>query len=160
MTADYTALDPAGAGYYRQRREEFEYGALKPYDELIAQIRATAAGTPIGASESIIEGIAGATGLDLVTPKSFVDAVSEGAEPTPRDRATVDDQLADGRVAVFVYNRQNATPDVDALVDAAEANGIPVVAVTETPSPAGATFQQWQVSQLQRLADALAKAGR
>jgi hypothetical protein len=38
------------------------------------------------------------------------------------------------------------------------AAGIPVVAVTETPSPAGASFEDWQVAQLTRLGQALAQA--
>ena len=41
---------------------------------------------------------------------------------------------------------------------AAKAAGIPVTTVTETLVPASATFEQWQVSQLQRLAAALHQA--
>jgi len=58
-----------------------------------------------------------------------------------------------------VYNSQNATPDVQRQVDAAKANGIPVTTITETMSPAGATFEQWQVGQLTALRDALAASG-
>jgi zinc/manganese transport system substrate-binding protein len=59
---------------------------------------------------------------------------------------------------VFVYNSQNSTPDVQALVDAAKAAGIEVTTVTETLTPAGASFEEWQFAQLQALADALAHA--
>jgi zinc/manganese transport system substrate-binding protein len=37
---------------------------------------------------------------------------------------------------------------------------IPVTTITETLSPANATFQDWQSKQLQALASALAQAGR
>jgi zinc/manganese transport system substrate-binding protein len=57
-----------------------------------------------------------------------------------------------------VYNSQNATPDIAAQVAEAKAEGIPVTTVTETLSPAGDTFQQWQVSQLEQLESALARA--
>ncbi len=57
-----------------------------------------------------------------------------------------------------MFNSQNATPDVTAQVTAAKKHGIPVVAVTETLSPAGASFQDWQSAQLQALAEALAQA--
>lgn len=59
---------------------------------------------------------------------------------------------------VFVENSQNATPDVQRLVDAAEARHIPVVTVTETLTPRGATFQAWQTRQLQALEQALESA--
>jgi zinc/manganese transport system substrate-binding protein len=59
---------------------------------------------------------------------------------------------------VLIFNRQNATPDVKRLVDAARARGIPVTAVTETLVPAGATFQAWQSAELRDLRDALAGA--
>jgi zinc/manganese transport system substrate-binding protein len=54
-----------------------------------------------------------------------------------------------------VYNSQNSTPDVQAQVDAAKKQNIPVATVTETLAPANASFQDWQVSQLHGLEDAL-----
>jgi zinc/manganese transport system substrate-binding protein len=59
-------------------------------------------------------------------------------------------------MAVLVYNRQNATPDTEALKKKAVANGIPVVEITETLNPPDATFQAWQVQQLTALKHALA----
>ena len=47
---------------------------------------------------------------------------------------------------------------MSAQVSAAKKQGIPVTAVTETLSPAGATFEQWQTAQLQSLAVALRQA--
>ena len=44
------------------------------------------------------------------------------------------------------------------VVVAARAAGIPTVTVTETLSPASASFQQWQVAQLTRLQAALHQA--
>jgi zinc/manganese transport system substrate-binding protein len=40
----------------------------------------------------------------------------------------------------------------------ARAAGIPLVAVTETLSPASAGFEQWQAAQLMRLREALHRA--
>jgi len=56
---------------------------------------------------------------------------------------------------VFVFNSQNSTPDVQGVVDKARAARIPVVQITETLSPAGAAFQDWQTSQLKALLAAL-----
>ncbi|HEY0399078.1 MAG TPA: hypothetical protein VGF00_11860, partial [Acidimicrobiia bacterium] len=49
-------------------------------------------------------------------------------------------------------------PDVAALVEKSKQAGIPVATVTETLTPKGASFQDWQANQLQSLADALAQA--
>ncbi|MGH3745317.1 MAG: metal ABC transporter solute-binding protein, Zn/Mn family, partial [Mycobacteriales bacterium] len=66
--------------------------------------------------------------------------------------------IAGRKIEVYVVNSQNSTPDVQAQVDAARAHGIPVVPLTETLTPAGATFQQWQVRQLTALRSALHEA--
>ena len=131
---------------------------LARYDQLIASIRAKYAGTPVGASESIFAALAPALGLRLLTPPSFLTAISEGTEPTAADKQTIDHQIATHQIKVYVYNSQNATPDVQAQVQAARAAGIPVTTITETLVPATATFQAWQVSELEALQAALAKA--
>jgi zinc/manganese transport system substrate-binding protein len=157
ITADYKKLDPDDATYFDEQRQHFETTVLKQYNDLLARIKQTYRGTPVGASESTFVGIAEATGLDLKTPAAFLTAISEGTDPTAQDKATVDQQITDKQIKVFVYNSQNSTPDVASLVRQAEAAGIPVVTITETPSES-ATFQDWQSQQLQALADALARA--
>jgi zinc/manganese transport system substrate-binding protein len=93
--------------------------------------------------------------LDLVTPESFLDAVSEGGEPTAADKATIDNQIKSKQIKVYVFNSQNATPDVQAQVNLAKSEGIPVVAITETLAPASTTFQDWQTGELEALQAAL-----
>jgi zinc/manganese transport system substrate-binding protein len=158
ITADYQRLDPAHADYYAQRRSTLLNTGFARYDQLIQQIRTTYPGTPIGASESIIAPLAQGLGLDLVTPPSFLDAISEGSDPTAADKNTIDRQIAERRISVYVYNTQNSTPDIQAQVAAARAAGIPVATVTETMTPAGTTFQDWQAGQLAGLATALHRA--
>ena len=147
---------PDDAGYFDGQRQAYRTEALKRYNELRAQIKERYSGAPVGASESIFAPLAEDLGLKLLTPESFIEAVSEGDEPTAKDKATVDKQLTGGQIKVFVHNAQNSTPDVVALVDKAKKAGVPLVAVTETPLPKGASFQDWQATQLQSLADALA----
>jgi zinc/manganese transport system substrate-binding protein len=158
ITADYQRLDPADAAYFTRQQHWFETTALARYNQLIAQIKATYAGTPVGASESIVSPLADTLGLKMLTPYSFLKAISEGSEPTAQDKATIDAQIKNKQIKVYIYNSQNATPDVAAQVKEAQAEQIPVTTVTETLAPAGATFQQWQVSQLQRLQSALHQA--
>jgi zinc/manganese transport system substrate-binding protein len=158
ITADYKQLDPADAAYFGQQEITFETRTLARYDQLIAQIRARYAGTPIGASESIVSPLADTLGLKMLTPYSFLRAISEGSEPTAQDKATIDAQIRNKQIRIYVYNSQNATPDVTAQVKEAEAAHIPVATVTETLAPANATFQQWQVTELQGIENALHRA--
>ncbi|MDT4934990.1 MAG: zinc/manganese transport system substrate-binding protein, partial [Pseudonocardiales bacterium] len=121
-------------------------------------IKTKYAGTPVGASESIFAPLADALGLNLITPPSFLKDISEGTDPSAGDKATIDAQISGKKIKVYVFNSQNSTPDVSAQVAAAKKQGIPVTAVTETLSPAGASFQDWQSNQLRTLESALAQA--
>jgi len=158
ITADYRKLDPADAAYFDQRESVFESQTLAPYNQLISSIRATYAGTPIGASESIVTPLAEGLGLRMMTPESFLDAMSEGSDPTAADKSLIDQQIRDRQIKIYVYNTQNSTPDVVAQVQLARQEGIPVATVTETLSPAGDTFEQWQVGELQGIQAALKAA--
>ena len=70
---------------------------------------------------------------------------------------TFNAQIASKQIKLLLFNTQNATPDVQRLVDAAKAQGIPVVGLTETPDPPEQRFQDWQTAQLQEIAKALAR---
>ena len=155
---DYDQLDPKDAGYFAQQQKRFETQGLAQYKQLVASIRSKYQGVPVGASESIFAPLGQALGLKLVTPYSFLKAISEGTEPTAADKTTVDRQIARRLIKVWVYNSQNSTPDVKRITDAAHEKGIAVTTITETLTPAGASFQDWQSGQLRALAAALAKA--
>jgi zinc/manganese transport system substrate-binding protein len=158
ITADLQRIDPADRQYYADRRSSFETTGLADYHRLINDIKTRYARTPVGASESIFAPLADALGLDLITPPTFLRAISEGTDPSAADKATIDQQIRDKKIKVYVFNSQNSTPDITAQVDAARRQKIPVVAVTETLTPATASFQQWQTTQLQNLTTALALA--
>jgi zinc/manganese transport system substrate-binding protein len=157
ITTEYKQLSPNDAAYFDQQKTTFTTQSLGRYNSLIADIKAKYNGVPVGASESIFTPMADALGLNLLTPETFLDAISEGSEPTSEDKATCDTQIKTHQIKVYVFNSQNATPDVQAQVDLAKANGIPISTVTETLAPASASFQDWQANQLQALATALSK---
>jgi zinc/manganese transport system substrate-binding protein len=158
ITAEYKKLDPADATYFDTRKSTFENTTLAPYNQEISAIKAKYAGTPIGASESIVSPLADGLGLKMLTPDSFLTAISEGSDPTVHDKSEIDQQIKGKQIKVYVYNSQNATPDVQQQVKEAKAEGIPVATVTETLTPAGASFQDWQTTQLKGIAAALAQA--
>jgi zinc/manganese transport system substrate-binding protein len=160
IVRDYSKLDPKDAAYFVRQKAQLETKGLAQYKHLIATIKRRFGGTPVGASESIFAPLAQALGLKLITPYSFLKAISEGTEPTAADKTTIDRQIAKKQIKVWVFNSQNSTPDVARLTEAARKKGIPVTTITETLTPASATFQQWQVRQLKALALALARGVR
>jgi zinc/manganese transport system substrate-binding protein len=158
VAAGYEHLAPGEAAFFDSQRSAFLNVGLARYNALIAEIRTNYGGTPVGASESIFAMLAGPLGLDLITPPSFLNAITEGSDPTASDKATVDRQVREHRIEALVFNRQNSTPDVQAILADARSAGIPVSAITETLTPATATFQDWQVAQLEALQAALHQA--
>jgi len=158
ITADYQKIDPGNSSYFAAQKTLFENTALASYHALISEIKTDYAGTPIGASESIVTPLAQTLGLNLVTPATFLDAISENNDPTTADKTLIDQQIADHAIKVYVYNSQNVTPDVQAQLAEAQAQHIPVATVTETLSPANDTFQAWMVGELTGLKAALAQA--
>jgi zinc/manganese transport system substrate-binding protein len=85
-------------------------------------------------------------------------ATSEGTEVTAQDTITAQDQITRHQIKVWIYNSQNATPEIQQLNALARANHIPIATITETLTPATATFEQWQVDELERIESALRDA--
>ncbi len=82
ITTALQHLDPRHRAYFAERLRRFDTRGLAAYHRLIATIRATYAGVPVGASESIFALLSPALGLRLITPPSFLAAISEGTELT------------------------------------------------------------------------------
>lgn len=158
VTADLKSLAPADATYFDQQRTQFINVGFKDYNDTISTIKQKYGGTPVGSTESIFAYLAAPLGLKLTTPPKFMNAISEGEEPTASDKVTFDKQIAQKQIKVLVFNSQNSTPDTDALTKKAQTAGIPTVPVTESLTPATASFQEWQTGQLKALQQALAKS--
>jgi zinc/manganese transport system substrate-binding protein len=158
IVADYDKLDPADKAYFAAQKKHFETVSLKAYNSLRAEIRSRFAGVPVGYSESIFQPLGADLHLKLRTPYSFANAVAEGTEISAKDRQTVDDQAQQRLIKIWVYNSQNATPDIQRINTIAKQQHIPIATVTETLSPASLNFEQWQVAQLRELMKALHQA--
>ena len=158
MRDDLKALDPTDAAAFDQSAQAFLTTGLAHYHDLIAAIKAKYGGVPVGATESIFSYLAPALGLNLVTPYSYLKAVSEGQDISAADEATVEQQINQKQIKVLIYNSQNTPNNIQALINRAMANHIPVATITETLTPATASFQDWQSAQLQGIQTALAKA--
>lgn len=158
IVTDYDKLDPTDSGYFAKRKQNFETQSLARYNQMRQQIRSKYAGVPVGYSESIFRPLGEDLGLKLLTPYSFAKAIAEGTDVTAQDKQTVDEQAEHNQIKVWIYNTQNATPDVQRITSIVKTHHIPIATVTETLSPATASFQQWQTAQLESLIAALRNA--
>jgi zinc/manganese transport system substrate-binding protein len=158
IVADYEKLSPKAGAYFAHRRDVVETQLLAGYNSAIAKIRTRYSGVPVGYSESIFQPMGQALGLKLMTPYSFAKAIAEGTEVSAADKRTVDAQAQQHVIKVWVYNSQNATPDVQRVNQTAQAAHIPITTITETLSPASDSFAQWQTAELNHLLEALHQA--
>lgn len=147
----------AATAVFEAQSRTFAAG-LRPYLGKIAQIKQQFGGTVVGATESLVDYLAQACGLSVSTPRGFLNAQASGAEPTPRDVQIFRRQLSDGTDRALLYNTQTDGSLPQQFRAIALAHSVPVVDFTETLVPAGATFQQWQLAQLNQLGDALTQS--
>src|SRR2546425_4125702 len=129
---------------------------LFPYTTLF---RSMFAGRPVASTENIFVYLAEATRLNLISPTEFMNAVSEGNDPTTPDRILFEKQIIDGtqlgNATVLVFNEQTATQLTLTIKAEAVEHLIPIVGVTETVQPTDIRFQDWMNAELIDLQRAL-----
>ncbi len=150
-----TAKDPADADTFAANLKAFD-ASLAPIMAAMDAIKTTYAGTPVALTETIYRYQTGPMGLRVLTPATFEQAIAEGNDPSAQDVSAVNAAIAGKQAKIFIYNSQTVTPVTTNLENAAIANGIPVVPVTET-MPAADTYQSWMAGELAALRSALAK---
>ena len=121
----------------------------------IDEIKQQFAGTPVAATEDIFEYLSNATGLDLVSPPAFMQAVAEGNDPPAQSVVQFQNLIQNGNVSVLVYNAQTVTPLTENIKAMAAQKGIPIVPITETIQPPDVSFQDWMNAELIALQNAL-----
>ena len=142
-----------GKGRFDANRQTFD-AALAQISQKMDEIKAKYSGTNVGLTETILLYQTGPMGLNVLTPLEFEKAIAEGNDPPADTVTTANDQIAKKEIKVFIYNSQTVTPITDNLKSAAQAKGIPIVAVTETMPP-DKNYQTWMLDQLNTLEQAL-----
>jgi zinc/manganese transport system substrate-binding protein len=158
IAAGYSNIDPAHAGFFAAQKRHFEDVSLARYDALRRQIRRRFGGVAVGYSESIFRPLGRDLHLKLLTPVGFANAITEGTDISAQDKQTVDEQAQKRLIKVWVFNSQNSTPDIQRINAICKQHRVVVATITETLSPAGLSFEQWQVAQLRALSSALHRA--
>lgn len=151
-------IEPTNAAYFSAREQAY-VATLSAITDRVATLKTSYAGTPIAFTENVAGYLTDQIGLVIQTPVGFMKAIEEGTDPAPADVAAERDLLTNTTVKVLLYNSQVVSPATQTIHDLAAANGIPIVGVAETIPGQYHTFVEWQVAQLDALAQALAQGG-
>ena len=158
FNANYASLNSSLYTSYMKAEQQLreEYGGNSS-TVVGGVLRYYSGGTNITATESIVQFLANATGLNIVTPVSFMFAVAEGNDPAPADIATFQQQLSLGNQSVrcLVYNVQTVMSVTQQLKVVATQYQIPITFVSETIQPPTLPFQAWQEGEVAGLANCL-----
>ena len=153
VVAALSRQDPQDRATFQARLATFDR-SLKPWTDLIAQVRRRYAGTPVAITEPVFGYAANALGLQILTPPSFALAIQEGNDPAPQDVQVEKSLFTGNKVKVFFYNQQAVAPITVTLLGLARAHHIPIVGVYET-RPLSKTYQQWMLVEIQATLKAL-----
>jgi len=155
VTDSLSRLDPGDKTLFAANLQTFR-DSLSRVRQKIAEIRQKRQGTPVGLTETIFLYQAVPLGLSVLTPFEFQKAVAEGNDPPADTVVVAENQVKGKRIKALIYNEQTISPVTTKLQDEAKAAGIPVVPVTET-MPSALNYQDWMLSQLTALDQALGK---
>lgn len=153
IATELERADPAHQAEFRANLAKF-VDSMKPIDAKVAELRAHHAGTSVTATEPVFGYMSDAIGLDMRNQR-FQLSVMNDTEPSATDIAAFENDLRNKKVRVLIYNSQASDALVKRLRQLAQRSGVPSVSVTET-QPAGETYQQWMLAQLDAMSAALA----
>jgi zinc/manganese transport system substrate-binding protein len=157
IASNLKQLAPTASAYFDMQAAALDQ-EFATYHNLINQIASQYGNVPVGATESIFVDMAYTTGLNLISPAEFMNAISEGNDPSARDVAVFQNQIQNHQIKVLIYNTQTVTAMTEQLKAMAQENNIPIVGVSETMPLGAQTFQGWQANELELLRQALQKA--
>ena len=155
LAAALAERDPGHNADYDQRLQVF-LTSLRPLEANVADVHGRFAGTPVTATEPVFGYMATALGLKMRNER-FQLAVMNNTEPRASDVAAFENDLRKHQVHLLLYNSQASDAAAQRMVRIAQQSKIPVVGVTET-EPAGKTFQDWMMGQLNAVAQALSNS--
>jgi zinc/manganese transport system substrate-binding protein len=153
MEQDLISIDPKNADDYRRQYQAVQ-ASLAQYQNRIQALRQQFKGTKVAATEDIFVYLGNAAGLDVISPPAFMQAVAEGIDPSVQSVIEFQNQIKSKQPAVLVYNEQTVTPLTEGMKKMAAQENIPIVGITETVQPPGASFAQWmdaEVAALQKV---------
>src|SRR5579863_7144964 len=155
LAADYAALQPVHAAYFRANAATF-IAALNPWLDALAQFKAQYSRTPVATTEPVADYLLTAAGCDNLTPFRLQADVMNGVDPSPEDLSMQSALFTEHKVRVFVYNEQVTDTLTQSFITAAQTAHIPVIGVYETMPTPGFTYQSWMLAEINALTAAVA----
>ncbi|ACC69679.1 zinc ABC transporter substrate-binding protein [Paraburkholderia phymatum] len=153
VSAALASADPSHKAAYDANLAKF-LGSLKPIDDKVAALRSQYAHVSVTATEPVFGYMSDAIGVDMRNQR-FQLAAMNGTEASASDIAAFERDLREQRVRVLIYNSQATEALTRHMLKLAQQSHVPTVSVTET-QPAGQSYQQWMLAQLDALGNALA----
>jgi zinc/manganese transport system substrate-binding protein len=134
-------LDPANEASFRDNAARFNAG-IAELEASLEGLHPAAAGRGVAMSEPVPAYLLESAGLHNETPGDFTEAVEEGSDVPPAVLKEMQDLIASGDIAFLAYNEQTATSQTEAIRNAADSAGIPVLDFSET-LPEGEDYLSW-----------------
>ena len=142
MKNNLIKLKPNQRSYFSSNYQKLQ-NKLKVYQDNLALIKKQFQGVKVASTEDIFYYMASASGLDLISPPEFMQAVANGNDPSASSIVTFQNQLKNHQVKLLIFNSQTINPITDSMKQLASENNIPTVAITETIQPPNQPFQDW-----------------
>ena len=147
------ALDPDNSTQYADNLALF-LNEIQILEDRIAEAYGSFAGSKVVSSEPVADYLLAELGLENLTPASFVQAIEEELDVSPKDLLEIQNLLKAKKVDLFVVNPQTGSVQIDSLVALAKQNGIAVVELSEL-LPKGQKYFEWMDLNIANLEAAL-----
>jgi zinc/manganese transport system substrate-binding protein len=138
IAQDFAQLRPKEQSYFQQQESAFLANAVTADEQAIASIKQKYAGTTVATCDALGTELAAQLGLKSVQPKSAADLATAGGK-------------------ILLCDAEDPGQASQDLLKQAGVDQIPVATLSAYPEPAGASYQEWQTSQLQSVSQALAQ---
>jgi len=146
-------LDPAQAGVFQKRLDDFN-ASMKPELDKIAAIKAASAGLEVTATEPVFGYMSDALGFKMLN-YDFQIRIMNDAEPGVDQTAAFEKSLTSKTAKILFYNSQVIDPTTERIQNIAKKSGVPIVGVTETQPPDQKSYVGWMLHELDGVQAAL-----
>ncbi len=155
IQSTYSSLDASGADTYAANATRLKT-SIDALVQKESELKSSYAGQPVAITEPVPLYLLDAIGLENRTPEEFSEAIEEDSDVAPAVLRETLKLYTDHAVKLLAYNEQTTGAETEAVLKAAQDNGIAVVPVTET-LPQGEDYVSWMTENLDAVGAALAK---
>ncbi|MGG5171681.1 metal ABC transporter solute-binding protein, Zn/Mn family [Pseudarthrobacter sp. J1738] len=156
VAAHLSKLDATNAAQFGSNAKTFK-SSLTKLGTRLETIKSEHPGTAVAITEPVPLYLVEQAGMENKTPEAFSHAIEEGTDvPATVLRSTLE-LFSSHQVKLLAYNEQTEGSQTQALKQAAEDSGIPVLNFTET-MPESSNYLQWMTANVSSLESAFQQA--